>query len=128
MMEPEYITILEGPTPDFRPSPELWNLSVFEGPQPIDIAFCRLRTATGADIRARCTDAWVDGRAVQLDFPDEMRLRQQLDVAAMRLISADDGEELHLWLRTPLEIVNADVDVDDGFDEDDDEDTDFFGF
>lgn len=127
-MEPEYITILEGPTPDFRPSPALWNLSVFEGPAPVDVAFCRLRTATGGDILGRCSDAWRDGRPVQLDFPDELRLRQQLNVAALRLVTADEGEELHLWLRTPFELVNADIDDDLEDFEDDDDDSDFFGF
>jgi hypothetical protein len=125
MQEPEFITILEGPTPDFKPAPELWNLSVYEGPKPVDVAVCRLRTGNGEDIRDRCTDAWETGRPVQLDFPDEMRLRQQLDVVAMRLTEAHEGTELLLWLRQPLELVVADDD--DLFDDEDDDDE-VFGF
>lgn len=118
-MEPEYITIVEGPTPAFHQAPELWNLSVFEGPEPVDVTSCRLRTLNGQDIQDRCIDAWVDGRPVQLDFPDELRMRQKLDVVAMRVESIDDGQVLRLWLRQPLEIVGVD-DQDDGDDTFDD--------
>ena len=90
--EPEYITILEGPTPDFQPTPSLWMHSVFEGPVGVAVAQCELRTMNGEDIRDRCRNAWREGRPVRLDFPDEMRLRE-----------VDEGTVLTLWVQWPLE-------------------------
>ncbi len=103
MSEPEYITILEGPTPEFRLAPDLWNISIYEGPLPSDIAACELRTRNGEDIRQRCFNAWREGRRVQLDFPDEMRMRQYVDVVAMRLIEGEAGAVLRLWLHQPAQ-------------------------
>ena len=39
-MEPELITIVEGPTPDFMPNPQGWVQSIYEGPQETDVALC----------------------------------------------------------------------------------------
>ena len=36
-LEPELITVVEGPTPEFRPSPYLWFQSVYEGPEDADV-------------------------------------------------------------------------------------------
>lgn len=101
MSDPEFITILEGPTPEFKLAPDIWNISIYEGPVPSDITLCELRTFNGDDIRARSIAAWRDGRRVQLDFPDELRMRQHLDVVAMRLIEGDAGVVLRLWLHQP---------------------------
>lgn len=97
--EPELITIVEGPTPDFRPSPYLWFQSVFEGPEDTEVVMCELRTLNGPDIVERCLRAWQEGRPVRLDFPDYLRMRQQLAVVAMRLHDMDEGPMLTLWLR-----------------------------
>ena len=43
-----------------------------------------------------------DGRGVKLDFPDYMRMRQQLAVVAMRLQTTEDGPLLMLWVRQPM--------------------------
>jgi hypothetical protein len=87
------------------------------------IAQIELRTNTGGDIIDRCMDAWHEGRPVKLDFPDELRMRQQVDVVAMRLKEIDAGEVLMLWVKEELdeEMLEALQD------EEDDED-DFFGF
>ena len=100
-MEPELITIIEGPTPEFMPNPQGWMQSVYEGPQEIDVALCQLRTGNGEDIMERCLHAWDEGRPVRLDYPDDLRLRQQVDVVALRLTQIDEGELLLLWVTMP---------------------------
>ncbi len=112
MSEPEFITILEGPTPEFKLAPDLWNISIYEGPTPSDITLCELRTFKGDDIRERSVVAWRDGRRVQLDFPDELRMRQYLDVVAMRLIKGEAGVVLRLWLHQPMPEGEGVVDED----------------
>lgn len=119
-MEPELITIVEGPTPDFMPNPQGWVQSIYEGPQETDVALCQLRTGNGEDIVERCLRAWKEGRPVRLDYPDDLRLRQQVDVVALRLTQIDEGELLLLWVTTSWEME----DVEEGDDIDDDIDAD----
>ena len=118
-IEPEFITIIEGPTPEFRPTPVDWVQSVLEGPEECLVAVCQLRTGNGEDIMERCRNAWKDGRPVRLDFPDEMRMRQQLDVISLRLEQRDEGEALMLWVALPLDQIEEIEEMDDS-DEDDD--------
>lgn len=113
--DPELITIIEGPTPDFQPTPQRWLQSIYEGPDDQRIALCQLRTLNGEDIMARCQDAWDEGRHVKLDFPDRLRLRKQIDVVAMRLQEREEGSILLLWVALPIELGEE------AFDEDDDE-------
>lgn len=101
--EPEYITVLEGPTPDFEADSHLWLQSVYEGPVDAAIAQCELRTGNGEDIMERCQQAWREGRPVLLDFPDELRMRQEVDVVGLRLREVDEGMVLVLWVRWLLE-------------------------
>lgn len=93
----------------------------------------QLRTASGPDIIERCERAWDEGRPVRLDFPDELRMRQQVEVVALRLSEIDEGQLLSLWVSLPLEldlsiveeIDEGDFDFDDDdFDFDDDDDFD----
>lgn len=83
------------------------------------VAMCQLRTGNGEDIMHRCRNAWKDGRPVRLDFPDEMRMRQQLDVISIRLDQMDEGEALMLWVAVPLTHIEEIEEFDDS-DEDDD--------
>lgn len=115
-IEPEVITIIEGPTPEFRSSPQDWVQSIHEGPEDRMTAVCQLRTGNGADILARCQNAWREGRPVKLDFPDELRMRQQVDVVAVRLQELEEGEVLLVWVSLPLmydELEEIDEDEDD---------------
>ena len=114
--EPELITIVEGPSPEFRPSPHLWFRSIYEGPEDAEIAMCELRTLNGVSIVERCRNAWKEGRPVRLDFPDYMRMRQQLDVVGMRLQELDEGPLLVLWVR---QLLDEEAYEEEGFDEDD---------
>jgi hypothetical protein len=115
-MEPELITIIEGPTPDFMPNPQGWLQSVYEGPEEAEVALCQLRTGNGRDIKARCEQAWAERRPVRLDYPDDLRLRQQVDVIALRLSKVEEGELLLLWVMLPWEMrsnTEEDLDEDD---------------
>jgi hypothetical protein len=125
--EPELISIIEGPTPEFQPTPQRWLQSIHEGPRDHAIASCQLRTANGTDILSRCQNAWQENRPVKLDFPDEIRMRQQVDVVAMRLDEVEEGQVLLLWVSLPYELVSVEDLDDDDFDDDfDDDDLDYF--
>jgi hypothetical protein len=119
--EPELITILEGPTPDFRFAPQMWSYSVQEGPDAVQTSLCELRTNTGSDIVARCKDAWREGRPVRLEYPDEMRMRQEIDIVAMRLRQIEEGTILMLWVKEQLDLVAIEESLQDEYDEDDDD-------
>ena len=109
MSEPEYITIVEGPTPQFRPVQEPLFHSILEGPEDADIVYCEMRTMNGRDILERCRDAWDDGRPVLLDYPDHLRLRQQVQVVSLRLDEWEDqGAVLRVWVRHPLQVEETD--------------------
>jgi hypothetical protein len=114
-IEPELITIIEGPTPDFQPTPQRWLQSIYEGPEDQSTALCQLRTNTGSDIMERCLNAWEEGRPVKLDYPDHMGMRNQVDVVAMRLHAREEGTVLLLWVSLPFE-----PEEEEAFDEDDD--------
>jgi hypothetical protein len=124
--EPELISIIEGPTPEFQPTPQRWLQSIHEGPQDRAIAMCRLRTMSGEDIMERCYQAWDEGRPVKLDYPDEMRMRQQADVVAMQLTEVDEGKMLLLYVSLDYEVAFEEVDDDDDFEDEDDDGLDFF--
>ncbi|MEJ2240506.1 MAG: hypothetical protein P8X82_19635 [Gemmatimonadales bacterium] len=121
-LEPELITIIEGPTPDFQPTPQRWLQSVHEGPEDQHIALCQLRTMNGESILERCQNAWQDGRLVKLDFPDRLRLRQQVDVVAIRLQEREEGAMLLIWVALPIESEEEEgMGGEDAANEDDDE-------
>ena len=123
--EPELISIIEGPSPEFQPTPQRWLQSIHEGPADKAVAVCRLRTASGEDIMDRCYAAWDEGLPVKLDFPDDLRMRQQADVVAMRLTEVDEGKVLLLWVSLDYEIEFEEVD-DDDFDDEEDDGFDYF--
>ena len=125
--EPELISIIEGPTPEFQPTPQRWLQSIHEGPRDRAIALCRLRTMSGEDIMERCYLAWDEGRSVKLDYPDELRMRQQADVVAMRLTEVDEGKMLLLYVSLDYEIEFEEV-GDDDYDDFDGEEDDGFDY
>lgn len=121
MEEPEKITIVEGPTPDFRPNTQAWSHGIYQGYNEGQVVWCELRTINGEGIRDRCVDAWQEGRKVQLDYPDDMRLRQSLDVVAMRLKEHDEGTVLQLWLYQTVSEEEGVFDEERGLDDDEDD-------
>ena len=119
MIEPELITIVEGPTPDFRPAPSFFFPSILEGPDDTDTFMCELRTMNGKSILKRCQEAWKENRPVYLVYKDEMLMEQNADVTAMRLKETSEGTVLYLWIRAYVEYEIEEVDEgegDDGFD------------
>jgi len=103
--EPELITIVEGPEPEFAPHSDGWALSLLEGDGHIGLEQCRLRTFNGPAMVDRCRSAWAEGRPVVLDYPNRLGLRKQATVVAARHEEVSEGMVLHLWVRArdPLE-------------------------
>lgn len=123
-IEPELITIIEGPTPEFRMTPQDWVQSVYEGPDDRMVAITNLRTGNGEGIIERCRNAWREGRSVKLDFPDQLRMRQQVNVISARLQQLEEGPMLQLWVSLPYSDVEEEDDDFDDFDDFEDEEDD----
>jgi hypothetical protein len=98
--EPAYITIVEGPPPEFQDVSNDWAFSVSEGMEYSDVALCEMRTMSGPKLVKRCLDAWREGRPARLDFPTgEGRERGELDIIATRWEAVDEGHKLYLWVK-----------------------------
>ena len=118
-VEPELIEIIEGPTPEFQPAPQFWPQAILEYPEIRVVAICQLRTGNGRSIVERCRRAWREGRPVRLDFPDQIRLRRQVDVVSLKLGRVEEGELLNLWVALPVADMAELQDDNRGEDEDD---------
>ncbi len=103
-VEPEFITIVEGPEPEFLSHNDMWALSVLEGAEYIGTERCRLRTFDGPGMVARCRNAWGDGRPVVLDYPNRLGLRRQTQIVAARCEQVSEGMLLHLWVQSPTSL------------------------
>lgn len=124
IVEPELITIVEGPPPDFRLAREFWPLSLWEGSVPQVVALAQMRTFNGPSMFERCTRAWSESRPVLLDFPQRDGLRRKAEVLAARVTTVDEGDVLNLWVALPAGEVADETedfapDDDDGSDADD---------
>jgi hypothetical protein len=97
--KPAYITIVEGPSPDFRDVSEEWTASLLEGVRNNDAVLCEMRTFDGPKLVKRCQDAWRQGRPARLDFPTGDGLRQELDILAVRWEKVEEGHKLYLWVK-----------------------------
>jgi hypothetical protein len=97
---PAYITIVEGPPPDFHDVTSEWSLGVLEGIEANEVALCEMRTFDGPKLVKRCQDAWREGRTARLDFPTgDGGERGELDIVATRWETVDEGHKLYLWVR-----------------------------
>lgn len=94
----EFITIVEGPAPDFAPIANEWPWSLHEGPACAVCAVCRLRTFDGEALAERCRVAWQEGRPVCLDYPDGEGGRQEAEIIAARADTVEEGDVLYLWV------------------------------
>ena len=99
MSEPEKITIVEGPTPEFVPNTESWLLAMSEGPEIPFTNRCVLRTLNGPDLLDRCRNAWEEGRAAYLEFTNLSGLTEQALILAARVNQVEEGQVLNLWIR-----------------------------
>ena len=97
--DPEKITIIEGPTPDFMPARDSWLPSLSEGPHFAPMAICQLRTFNGPAMLERCRRAWGEGRPVYLDYRERDGLRREAQIVAARSAEVPEGHLLMLWVR-----------------------------
>ena len=99
--EPEKITIIEGPPPEFMLAQDVWSMSMWEGAQPRSVGVCQMRTFNAGTLMERCQRAWDQGRPVQLDFPQMDGLRQKVEILAAKPGRAEEGDLLYLWVAVP---------------------------
>jgi len=122
LTEPELITIVEGPPPDFRAARELWPLSLWEGLTAQAVAQTQMRTFNGQSMMDRCLRAWAESRPVMLDFPQMDGLRRKVEVLAARAMTIEEGDVLNLWVALPADEVytveQVDASIDDASDDD----------
>jgi len=97
--EPAYITIVEGPPPDFTEVNTYWTDSLAEGPAHAVIAMCETRTLNGESLVERCRRAWREGRSARLDFPQPDGIRAEVDIVAARWEQISEGQMLILWVK-----------------------------
>lgn len=100
--DPELITIVEGPTPDFHIDAAPWALSVLEGQAGYLIAACQVRSLNGEKLIERCRRAWQESRGIRLDFRQLDGLRRQVDIVAARLDKVEGTDVLNLWVRQKM--------------------------
>jgi hypothetical protein len=99
--EPEKITIIEGPPPEFMLAQDVWSMSMWEGAHPRSVGVCQMRTFNAGTLMERCQRAWGEGRPVQLDFPQMDGLRQKVEILAAKPGRAEEGDLLYLWVSVP---------------------------
>ncbi len=97
--DPEKITIIEGPPPEFQPAKEAWLPALSEGPHLAPAAVCQLRTFNGPAMIERCRRAWGERRPVFLDYRQHDGLRRKAQVLAATASEVPDGHVLILWVR-----------------------------
>jgi hypothetical protein len=105
--DPELITIIEGPPPEFKGVNEAWLFSLIESPRPYSVSLCQVRSFNGLKLLERCRRAWHSGRMTRLDFPTMGGLRRQLEIVAARYEKLAEGDLLNLWVRhLPSDLEN----------------------
>lgn len=97
--EPDFITIVEGPPPEFKSSEEVWMYSLLEATRPYFVSMCQVRSLKGQLLVERCRRAWSEQRPMRLDFPTMSGLRKQLEIIAARYEKLPEGDLLNLWVR-----------------------------
>jgi len=104
--EAAYITIVEGPPPDFSAVNKHWTASLAEGAEWSLVATCQMRTLDGQALVDRCRNAWRKGRLAYLDYPrpaEDLVLslgRAAAQIVAARWERVPDGQLLTLWIRS----------------------------
>jgi len=107
--EAAYITIVEGPPPEFMEVDTDWTASIAEGPFPAIVARCETRTLNGEALVERCRQAWQERRPACLDFPQSDGERGELEIVAARWEKVLEGQKLILWVKVEdFEVVEED--------------------
>lgn len=102
IVEPELITIVEGPTPEFHLVAEAWAFSILEGAAPYLPATCQVRSFNGAKLLERCQRAWRAHRPILLDYRQMDGLRRKVEIVGARLEKIEGIDVLNLWVRQPI--------------------------
>lgn len=116
--EAAYITIVEGPPPEFTEVDTDWTASLGEGPFPAVVAMCETRTLNGETLVERCRRAWEKGRPARLDFPQPDGGRAEVEIVAARWERVSEGQKLILWVK--VEDIEDDIEDIEEEGEDDD--------
>jgi len=111
--EPETITIVEGPTPDFSIVIEPWAMSILEGKSAYLTVACQVRSFNGKKLMERCLRAWSSARPIMLDYKQADGLRRQVEIISARLETIDGIDVLNLWVRQPVRLLINTNDRDD---------------
>jgi len=101
-IEPELITIVEGPTPEFHLVAEGWAFSILEGASPYLPAACQVRSFNGTQLLERCQRAWSTHRPILLDYRQMDGLRRTVEIVGARLEKIEGMDVLNLWVRHPV--------------------------
>lgn len=117
-LQPAYITIVEGPPPNFEAVSTRWSNSVLEGNTLNDVVMVDMRTFDGPKLVQRCKDAWAERRPARLNFPLGNGERGELDIIAAQWEQVEEGHKLHLWIRIDGEF-EVGIEPDDYIDPDD---------
>ncbi|MBI3742496.1 MAG: hypothetical protein HY257_12180 [Chloroflexi bacterium] len=104
-IDPEQITIIEGPTPEFHIVGDPWTMSILEGAAPYVIATCQVRSFNGKKLIERCERAWGNKNVIRLDYRQIDGLRRQVDIIAARLDQVDGVDVLNLWVRHKMKTL-----------------------
>jgi hypothetical protein len=113
MIEPELITIVEGPTPDFHLVADPWAFSILEGASPFLPAACQVRSFNGNQLLERCQRAWNTHRPILLDYRQMDGLRRKVEIVGARLEKIEGIDVLNLWVRQPIGAVLGNLSRDD---------------
>ena len=97
--EAAYITIVEGPPPEFTEVDTDWTASLVEGRSQAIVAMCETRTLNGQTLVERCRRAWQESRPARLDFPLPDGGRAEVEIVAARWEHVPEGQKLILWVR-----------------------------
>lgn len=97
--EAAYITIVEGPPPEFIEVDTYWTASLAEGPSRAIVAMCETRTFNGEMLVERCRQAWQRGQPARLDFPQLDGGRAEVEIIAARWQQISEGQKLILWVK-----------------------------
>ncbi len=97
--EPAYITIVEGPPPDFHDVSNDWSIGVLQGTETSEIAMCEMRAFDGPKLVTRCEKAWQENRPSRWDFPTGDGMRGELDIVAICWEEVEEGHKIRIWLK-----------------------------
>ena len=111
--EPELISIIEGPPPQFTFVDDQSLLVPQDTQGPYEIARCDTRTFSGPKMIARCHNAWEQKRAVMLEYRDVDGLKQRVEICGIRFDKLDEGTLLQIWVRMPVEMQLIEIEEDD---------------